>query len=120
MSDPAKVKAAVRPNTKLVWMETPSNPMLKIFDIAAIAQVAKDEGSRSPSTTPSPRRSATAPRARRHDVRAFCNEVSQRALRRGRRRGDDSDDALAERLRFLQKAAGAVPSRSTVTSSSAA
>ena len=41
MSDPAKVKAAIRPNTKMIWLETPSNPMLKIFDIAAIAQVAK-------------------------------------------------------------------------------
>ena len=32
MSDVAKVKEAFRPNTKMVWMETPTNPMLKIFD----------------------------------------------------------------------------------------
>ena len=34
MTDPAKVAAAIRPTTRLVWLETPSNPMLKIFDIA--------------------------------------------------------------------------------------
>src|SRR6185369_8536538 len=37
MSDPAKVREALRPNTRLIWLETPSNPMLKIFDIAALA-----------------------------------------------------------------------------------
>lgn len=40
-SDPAAVQAALRPNTKLVWLETPTNPLLKIIDIAAIARVAK-------------------------------------------------------------------------------
>ena len=32
MSDPAKVREAIRPNTRLIWLETPSNPMLKIFE----------------------------------------------------------------------------------------
>src|ERR1700690_2925055 len=41
MRDPAKVRAAMKPNTKMIWMETPSNPMLKVFDIAAIADIAK-------------------------------------------------------------------------------
>ena len=39
-SDPAQVAAAMRPNTKLVWIETPANPMLKLTDIAAIAEIA--------------------------------------------------------------------------------
>ena len=38
MSDLEAVKKALRPNTKLVWMETPSNPLLKIVDIAAVAR----------------------------------------------------------------------------------
>ena len=38
MSDPAAVRAAIRPSTKMIWMETPTNPMLKIFDIAAMAE----------------------------------------------------------------------------------
>jgi cystathionine gamma-synthase len=40
MTDPANVRAAVRPSTRLVWIETPSNPLLKIADIAAIAEIA--------------------------------------------------------------------------------
>jgi cystathionine gamma-synthase len=38
------VRAAVRPNTKLVWCETPSNPLLGIADIAALAGIAHDAG----------------------------------------------------------------------------
>ncbi|MGN6106559.1 MAG: cystathionine gamma-synthase, partial [Kofleriaceae bacterium] len=40
----AAVEAAVRPNTKLVWIETPTNPMLKLVDIAAVAEVCKKRG----------------------------------------------------------------------------
>jgi len=39
-SDPQKVAAAMRPNTKLVHIETPANPILKLTDISAIAEVA--------------------------------------------------------------------------------
>lgn len=39
MSDLAAVKKALRPNTKLAWMETPSNPLLKIVDLAAVAEI---------------------------------------------------------------------------------
>lgn len=42
LSDVDAVRAAVRPNTKLVWCETPSNPLLGIADIAALAAVAHD------------------------------------------------------------------------------
>ena len=40
----AGVEAALKPNTKLVWLETPTNPMLKIVDIAAVAAVCKKHG----------------------------------------------------------------------------
>ena len=39
----AGVQAAMRPTTKLVWIETPTNPMLKLVDIAAVAQVCKSK-----------------------------------------------------------------------------
>lgn len=45
-SDPAAVRAAITPRTKAVWVETPSNPLLGITDIAAVAQVARDAGAR--------------------------------------------------------------------------
>lgn len=47
MTDLAAVKAALRPNTRLVWLETPTNPRLKIFDIEAIAEVAHANGPRT-------------------------------------------------------------------------
>ncbi|MCQ9133423.1 MULTISPECIES: cystathionine gamma-synthase [Streptomyces] len=45
-SDPASVRAAITPKTKAVWVETPSNPLLGITDIAALAQVARDAGAK--------------------------------------------------------------------------
>ena len=44
LTDPAKFEAAITPKTKLVWIETPTNPLLKIVDIAAIAAIAKRHG----------------------------------------------------------------------------
>jgi cystathionine gamma-synthase len=44
MIDPANVEQAMRKNTKLVWLETPSNPLLGIADIAALAAIAHRGG----------------------------------------------------------------------------
>jgi len=44
LSDLIKLEAAIKPETKAVLVETPSNPLLKILDIAAIAEVAKAHG----------------------------------------------------------------------------
>ena len=44
MSDLAAVKKALRPNTKLAWAETPSNPLLKVVDLAALAEIAHGAG----------------------------------------------------------------------------
>lgn len=41
MRDPKNVEAAIRPNTKMVWVETPTNPMLKLVDLTAVAEIAK-------------------------------------------------------------------------------
>jgi cystathionine gamma-synthase len=38
------VRAAVTPGTRLVWVETPSNPLLRITDLAAVARIARDAG----------------------------------------------------------------------------
>ena len=40
LTDPDALAAAWQPNTKLVWLETPTNPLLTVFDISAIADVA--------------------------------------------------------------------------------
>jgi cystathionine gamma-synthase len=44
MSDVANVKGAITKDTRVVWAETPSNPMVRVVDIAAIARVAKRAG----------------------------------------------------------------------------
>jgi len=44
MSDLSAVKNALRSKTKLAWMETPSNPLLKIVDLAAVAEIVHDAG----------------------------------------------------------------------------
>ncbi|MQA97025.1 MAG: cystathionine gamma-synthase [Streptosporangiales bacterium] len=42
--DPDAVRAAVRPNTRVLWVETPTNPLLGIVDIALLAQIAHEAG----------------------------------------------------------------------------
>ena len=42
MTDPQAVAAAIRPNTRLIWAETPSNPLLRLLDLAALAGIAKE------------------------------------------------------------------------------
>ena len=44
LSDVAAFEAAIKPNTKLVWIETPTNPLLKLVDIAQIAAIARKHG----------------------------------------------------------------------------
>ncbi len=43
-SDPAAVEAAIQPETRMLWVETPTNPLLKIVDLAAIAEIGRRHG----------------------------------------------------------------------------
>ena len=111
MSDPKKVQAAIRPNTKLVWLETPSNPMLKIFDIAAIGEVAKKAGLLfcvdNTFATPMLQRPLDLGASMVvHSTTKYLNghsDVVGGAV-------ITSDDAIAEKMHFLQKSVGGVPS----------
>lgn len=44
LTNPAALEAAIRPNTRLVWVETPTNPLLKIVDLSAVAAAARKHG----------------------------------------------------------------------------
>ena len=44
LSQPGVFEAAIKPNTKMVWVETPTNPMLKLVDLTEIARIAKARG----------------------------------------------------------------------------
>ncbi len=107
----AAVEAAIRPSTKLVWIETPTNPMLKLCDIAAVAEVCKRKGVLlavdNTFMTPFLQRplelgadivchSMTKYLNGHSDVVGGCLVVA--------------NDELRQRLAFLQNAVGAVPS----------
>src|ERR1700761_7857942 len=44
LTDSGALEAAIRPNTRLVWVETPTNPLLKLVDLAAVSRIARQHG----------------------------------------------------------------------------
>lgn len=44
LADLSALEAAIKPNTRMIWVETPTNPMLKIVDLRAVSAVAKKHG----------------------------------------------------------------------------
>ncbi|MFN8697400.1 MAG: trans-sulfuration enzyme family protein [Burkholderiales bacterium] len=44
MADPARIEAAIQPNTRMIWVESISNPLLKLVDLSAIAAIGKKHG----------------------------------------------------------------------------
>ncbi len=109
-SDTAAVEAAFRPNTKLLFVETPTNPMMQLTDIAAVSEGARRRGIRvavdNTFMTPFFQRPlALGADVVVHSVTKYLNGHSDMvggALVM-------NDDGLAEQIRFLQNAAGAVP-----------
>lgn len=47
LNDLDAVRAAFRPNTKMMWIETPTNPLMKVVDLAALAGIARERGVQS-------------------------------------------------------------------------
>jgi len=110
LGDPAALDAAIRPETRMVWLETPTNPTLKLVDIAAVAERARKRGLLVVVDN------------------TFCSPMVQRPLELGAHMvmhsatkylnghsdivggmaivGDDAD--LAERMAFLQNAVGGI------------
>ena len=112
MADLAAIEAAIRPNTKLIWVETPTNPLLRLADLAAIAALAKRRGliAAADNTFASPycqrplefgfdlvMHSTTKYISGHSDIVGGCLVVGQNAK-------------LAETVGFLQNAVGAVAS----------
>jgi cystathionine gamma-lyase len=110
LTDPAALEAAITPRTKLVWIETPTNPLLKIVDIAAVAAVAKRHGLlvAVDNTFASPALQRPLEHGAdlvMHSATKYLNGHSDMV---GGMLvvGDNAD--LAERLAFLQNSVGAV------------
>lgn len=109
LADPDTLKQALRPSTRMIWVETPSNPLLKLVDLAAIAAFAKEHGILSVADN------------------TFATPYLQRPLEHGfdivvhsatKYLNGHSDviggivvvgnEALGDRLAFLQNAVGAI------------
>lgn len=103
------IEAHIKPNTKLIWIESPTNPLLKIVDIASVTRVAKSEGITTviDNTFASPYfqkpldlgcdivlHSMTKYIGGHSDAVAGCIVVN--------------DEKLAEKIKFLQNAVGAI------------
>jgi cystathionine gamma-lyase len=111
MTQPALVAAAVQPNTKLLWVETPTNPLLKLIDLTAMAQICTSRGlclvvDNTFATPVLQRPLALGAHAVLHSTTKYLNGHSDVVggiiITR--------EPELARKLRFLQNAVGAVPS----------
>ena len=112
--DPTRTEAfaeALRPQTRLVWIETPTNPLLKICDIAALSELCRRRGIwlavDNTFLTPALQRpldlgATMAVHSTTKYLNGHADVVGGAVL--------TSDPEVAERLRFLQNAIGAVPS----------
>jgi cystathionine beta-lyase/cystathionine gamma-synthase len=110
MREPSNVAAAIKPETRLIWVETPSNPMLKLADLSAIAAIAKRHGviAAADNTFASPYLQRPLEHGFdlvMHSATKYINghsDVVNGLLIVG------GNAELAERLAFLQNAVGAV------------
>jgi cystathionine gamma-synthase len=110
LCDPDVVRTSIRDETRFVWIETPTNPLLKVIDIAALSAMAHERGARvivdNTFATPFLQR----PLELGADV--VVHSVTKYLAGHSDLVGGaivTSDEALHERLAFLQNAVGAVP-----------
>ncbi len=110
MTDLSQIKAALTPAVKLIWVETPTNPMLNIIDIAAVVEIAKEAGAMVcvDNTFASP--------YLQNPLDLGADIVLHSATKYLGGHSDvvmgaviTKDEKVAEQLYFLQNAVGAVP-----------
>ncbi len=110
LNDMAALEAAVKPNTKLIWCETPTNPLLKIVDIARLAEFARKRGIRLAvdNTFSSPilqRPLELGAHLVMHSATKYLNGHSDIV---GGMLVVGDDKELAEQMTFLQNAVGGI------------
>lgn len=109
-SDLDKIRAAIKPSTRLIWVETPTNPLLKIADLAAIAEIAHRAGAQLAvdNTFASPYLQQPIGLGADFVIHSTTKYLSGHSDVVG---GAilTNDEAAYEQLKFLQNAVGAVP-----------
>jgi cystathionine gamma-synthase/cystathionine gamma-lyase len=111
LTQPVLARAALRPNTKLLWVETPTNPLLKLVDLPVMAQLCRERQislvvDNTFATPVLQRPLELGAHVVVHSTTKYLNghsDVVGGAI-------VTRDEALALRLRFIQNAVGAVPS----------
>jgi cystathionine beta-lyase/cystathionine gamma-synthase len=110
MRDAGSVGAAIGERTRMIWLETPTNPMLKLVDIAAVATLARARG--IPVVVDNTFASPVLQRPLELGATAVVHSTTKYINGHSDVVGGaiiTSDPALAERLGYLQNAMGAVP-----------
>lgn len=110
MTDLNKFEAAFKPNTKLVWIETPTNPTLKIIDIEAVSKVAKAKGATVAVDNTFATPYLQNPLALGADI--VCHSTTKYIGGHSDAIGGAlivNDDELHKKLKFIQLSEGAVP-----------
>ena len=110
LADPDAIEAAIRPNTRLIWVETPTNPLLKLVDLERVAAIAKRRGiwAAADNTFASP----YVQRPLEHGFDLVVHSTTKYLNGHSDMVGgvavvaDNAD--LSERLKFLQNAVGAI------------
>ena len=110
LADPGAIEAAIRPNTRLIWVETPTNPLLKLVDLESVAAIARRRGiwAAADNTFASP----YVQRPLEHGFDLVVHSTTKYLNGHSDMVGgvaivaDNAD--LAERLKFLQNAVGAI------------
>jgi cystathionine gamma-lyase len=111
LTKPAEIEAAIRPNTRLVWVETPTNPLLKIVDLTAVAQVARRLGLLSVCDNTFATPFIQRPLEHGFDivVHSTTKYLNGHSDAIGGAAVVRADESLRERLGYLQNAIGGVP-----------
>ncbi len=110
-SNPDEVREAIRPNTKMLWVETPTNPLLKVTDMAVMAEIARDAGILCgvDSTFATP----ALLRPLEHGVDIVMHSTTKYISGHNQLIGGAAlthDDELGEHFHYVQKSVGAIPS----------
>jgi cystathionine gamma-synthase len=112
MADLGAVQAALRPSTRLVWTETPSNPTMAVTDLRAVAAIAKSHGALTACDNTWATPFLQRPLALGIDLvmHSTTKYLSGHSDAMGGAVVARANGAMAERLRSLQAEGGAVPS----------
>src|SRR3984957_3011429 len=110
LTKPAELEAAIRPNTRLVWVETPTNPLLKLVDLSAVAQIARRLGLLSVCDNTFATPFIQRPLEHGFDivVHSTTKYLNGHSDAIGGAAVVRADPALQERLAYLQNALGSV------------